>query len=1125
MMIQKAQLKLCSPAGGESVVYSWPLCMTKQYNGAAEIIETIRWIGEDYPEVKIVIERFTIHNVDTTSFESMKNMCDKFNGTVKTIKQLWQGVTQPKEKQRASTALLRHIVQQVYNHSVSEPDKLNQYEPFSPEVYGETSYDLIAKMIEKVDLTEDDLFIDLGSGVGQVVLQIAGGSPCYKCIGIEKGEWPNKFAVVLEKEFRKWMKWYGKKHQPFELINGDFLDEKYRDVIMQASVIFVNNFAFGPEVDHKVEELASMPESVSWTGKPVTYYLHTIDRSKLEDYFACIKNNPHDVYHRVSLSKSSSSKCSSRDSSSSNSRDASLAKSRSPQRKDENVVIGTTTRRQWSNWIAQQEKMKTRNINSKMAEEEHVLSKDIGSEKETAARTTGEMKFIITGKTQRKSSSSNKSKKVFGIKPVPKVGSHAKRTLTSKKGKHGSDRWMRTYHWVNQKHKEISVETTDSAIDATEMTKNKALDVFLDSIRRQFENFLIYMQSDDYRRRLLEEIETERIKNRELMYLCDQREKQIKKLQEDGLELLQARLEEVDIVASSTNELLTQAKEIVIYHKALQSKSNSLQDEIQKLEHNNEILGFPDNLTREEVKMNLAFEIDALFGHRKMLMTQQRKLEKEIRLLEEEFPEKVYTELQPFVPLNGPPQELATKSDYLTLPTTKKARRKSGKSNKDTASASMGAIVADQRRNDLSGGPGSEGVSQSQSEQDIEERIKDMVRKALSVDTAAKNAEKERKARNAEKRREEKFKRKTDSAAFAASTGRSPCDPEPRSSISASIKTPIFIPESQSRNAATEAPAVTRHCHPFVTLAEAGVALGAASSALPPMQFCGSGGSAIDREAATGFASPPLPSTTSISGRSTLPRPSSEPTLSSSNPSPWRKSITPLGSEYPRVSSAYEQPSKPFAVQNLIKFPTTPVVDADQGQCPLTSEAQFHTASPDHFRAPASLYPATCMDFCWPTSSSPYNCVSHAMTAVQLSTPSYNTFRDTASSVDSGYAGTASDSPHPSVCSSGRQEFAAFTPEPISYRNKFKNSSNTGNPGNPHDYSNPGNPVVDDASSTDVTDPKPLQPFRIPRKISHELLQHSDAAINRSPLATTVTAKKDDSSWRNALFPSRGKRK
>ena len=38
------------------------------------------------------------------------------------------------DKERASTGLLKHLLQQCYNKAVTDPEKLNQYEPFSPEV-------------------------------------------------------------------------------------------------------------------------------------------------------------------------------------------------------------------------------------------------------------------------------------------------------------------------------------------------------------------------------------------------------------------------------------------------------------------------------------------------------------------------------------------------------------------------------------------------------------------------------------------------------------------------------------------------------------------------------------------------------------------------------------------------------------------------------------------------------------------------------------------------------------------------------------------------------------------------------------------------------------------------------
>ena len=54
-------------------------------------------------------------------------------------------------------------------------------------------------------------------GVGQVVLQVAGSVNCKECYGIEKAETPADFALGMEKEFKKWMSWFGKIYSPFKV--------------------------------------------------------------------------------------------------------------------------------------------------------------------------------------------------------------------------------------------------------------------------------------------------------------------------------------------------------------------------------------------------------------------------------------------------------------------------------------------------------------------------------------------------------------------------------------------------------------------------------------------------------------------------------------------------------------------------------------------------------------------------------------------------------------------------------------------------------------------------------------------------------------------------------------------
>lgn len=100
-------------------------------------------------------------------------------------------------------------MQQTYNQAVVEPDKLNQYEPFSPEVYGETSYELVCQMIDQIAVTENDVFVDLGSGVGQVVLQMAAATLCKICIGVERADVPSRYAQVRTMRIIKWLSYIG----------------------------------------------------------------------------------------------------------------------------------------------------------------------------------------------------------------------------------------------------------------------------------------------------------------------------------------------------------------------------------------------------------------------------------------------------------------------------------------------------------------------------------------------------------------------------------------------------------------------------------------------------------------------------------------------------------------------------------------------------------------------------------------------------------------------------------------------------------------------------------------------------------------------------------------------------
>ena len=63
-------------------------------------------------------------------------------------------------------------------------------------MYGETSFEMIDQLMDDVPFKTGATFLDLGSGVGQVVLQVAASNICRICYGIEQAATPCYYAKV-----------------------------------------------------------------------------------------------------------------------------------------------------------------------------------------------------------------------------------------------------------------------------------------------------------------------------------------------------------------------------------------------------------------------------------------------------------------------------------------------------------------------------------------------------------------------------------------------------------------------------------------------------------------------------------------------------------------------------------------------------------------------------------------------------------------------------------------------------------------------------------------------------------------------------------------------------------------
>ncbi|VDK43913.1 unnamed protein product [Anisakis simplex] len=336
--IERIPMKLVSPIGGEAFTFYWPLREADEYSEGLEIIELVKEALSSFPEVEFVVHRkCSINTIDKRDFQQMSALLDTFNKSIGTISHLWKGATKPGGEiwstERADPSLLKHICARAYNRAVDNVHLLNNhYKAFSSETYGETSFERMQSIIEEIVPKERDVFVDLGSGVGQLVIHMAGGSRVKKAVGIEIATLPCKYADNLSAEFKKWMKWYGKKFRPFELFEGDFLSEQFRDLITkEATIIFINNYAFTAMLENRIKrellselkdgtriistkpygtpnrsitnrqlndisaildvhEMVECENACSWTSNYVPYYHHTINRAKLEKYFLSQRN-------------------------------------------------------------------------------------------------------------------------------------------------------------------------------------------------------------------------------------------------------------------------------------------------------------------------------------------------------------------------------------------------------------------------------------------------------------------------------------------------------------------------------------------------------------------------------------------------------------------------------------------------------------------------------------------------------------------------------------------------------------------------------------------------------------------------------------------------------------------
>ena len=137
------------------------------------------------------------------------------------------------------------LIEETYQRCVGpHVHTLRNYEAFSSETYGELMPSLVSDIIRNTGLRDDSLFLDLGCGVGNVVLQASLQTGC-RSFGVEIMPTPAGMARDQLEQLKIRTRMWGVGMGSVEIEEGDMLkSERVARLMGEADVVLINNKVF-----------------------------------------------------------------------------------------------------------------------------------------------------------------------------------------------------------------------------------------------------------------------------------------------------------------------------------------------------------------------------------------------------------------------------------------------------------------------------------------------------------------------------------------------------------------------------------------------------------------------------------------------------------------------------------------------------------------------------------------------------------------------------------------------------------------------------------------------------------------------------------------------------------------
>ncbi|WVF66181.1 hypothetical protein IAT40_000921 [Kwoniella sp. CBS 6097] len=218
--------------------------------------------------------------------------------------------TRPGLKGREWASLVDFVHDQAYSrcvgpysneleHHPKHPDEVARAISGKEDAYGELRHNFMSKVIEQTKLGPDSVFVDLGSGVGNCVLQTAlqAGSKSY---GFELLPVPAHCARLQLREVqRRWAMWGLNGNSDVEVHEGDFRTHPVvAKRLREADVVLVNNEVFPSSLNIDLTNMfLDLKEgAIIVSLKPFVAEGFRMNESNCDSFSAIVKSTQHSYY-------------------------------------------------------------------------------------------------------------------------------------------------------------------------------------------------------------------------------------------------------------------------------------------------------------------------------------------------------------------------------------------------------------------------------------------------------------------------------------------------------------------------------------------------------------------------------------------------------------------------------------------------------------------------------------------------------------------------------------------------------------------------------------------------------------------------------------------------------------